>query len=458
MTAPMWSAPKGKALSGGFSLAGWPELVRSRNFVWACVALALILRIGAAILFPVAPVSDSDWYVNRAEDIARGLGYQDMGHPTAYWPVGYPALLGLFFWIFGAHIWVAVALNLAAALGIMGAILWFGRYLTGDVLVGRVALLLYALYPAHIAYNGAAVTEPVYTAVALGAMMLLIAAMRDFRLQFPAGLAFGAATLIKAQTLLFPAGAIVGLAFLARRFAPLRMAAAFVAVYAGLACVVLPWTWRNYQVFGEFVLVSTNGGLTLLGGAMDGADGSVDWDTGTKDFDLIGVPFSERIARQVEIDRKAKAAAFKWIRENPLRYLALVPAKVALLWGKDTDAFWDFEATYKSGAAQHWIRAAQWANQAYYAGLVLLALPCFALAAYSLFRRGTQERRWLVALLMPAFVTLLCAVFTGQSRFHYPAMPFVLLAAGWSLARLGGTGTPLEFFPLAGPGPKGAGR
>lgn len=425
-------------------MARWSEWVRSRNFLSACIVLALALRIGAAILFPVTPVSDSDWYVNRAEDIARGLGYQDDGHPTAYWPVGYPGLLGFLFFIFGPHLSVVVALNLFAALAIMGATLWLGRYLTGDVIVGRIALLLYALYPAHIAYNGAAVTEPVYTALMLGALMLLIGAMKNFKLNIPAGIAFGAATLIKAQTILFPIGAIVGLAFLARRFAPRRMAGTLLAIYAGLACVVLPWTWRNYQVFGEFVLVSTNGGLTLLAGAMDGADGSVDWDTGTKDFDLIGIPFSERITRQVEIDRKAKAAAFKWIRENPGRYLALVPAKLARLWGKDTDAFWDFEATYKSEAAHAWIRAAQWGNQAYYVALLLLALPCLALAAYSLFGRGAHERRWLLALLMPAFVTLLCAVFTGQSRFHYPAMPFVLLAAGWGLARLGGVKAPSE--------------
>lgn len=414
-------------------------MVRSRNFIWACVALALALRIAAAILFPITPVSDSDWYVNRAEDIASGLGYQDSGYPTAYWPVGYPALLGALFWVFGADIAVVVGLNLAAALGIMAALLSFGRHFTGDVIVGRLALLLYAIYPAHIAYNGAAVTEPVYTALMMGGVLLVLAAASDFKLHFPAGLAFGAATLIKAQTLLFPVGALVGLALIARRIASRKFAAALIVVYAGLFCVVLPWTFRNYRVFGEFVLVSTNGGLTLLAGAMDGADGSVDWDRGTKDFDLIGIPFSERIARQVEVDRKAKAAAFQWIRENPGRYLALVPAKVALLWGKDTDGFWDFEATYPAARAQNWIRAAQWSNQAFYVVLLLLALPCFVLAARSLFRRGgAEDRIWFVTLLMPAFVTLLCAVFTGQSRFHYPAMPYVLVAAAWSLTALGG--------------------
>jgi len=29
---------------------------------------------------------------------------------------------------------------------------------------------------------------------------------------------------------------------------------------------------------------------------------------------------------------------------------------------------------------------------------------------------------------------MIAMVFSGQSRFHYPAMPFVAMAAGWLLA------------------------
>jgi hypothetical protein len=36
---------------------------------------------------------------------------------------------------------------------------------------------------------------------------------------------------------------------------------------------------------------------------------------------------------------------------------------------------------------------------------------------------------------MPLFVTLLAFFFTGQVRYHYPAMPFVIVAAALTLAR-----------------------
>ena len=35
---------------------------------------------------------------------------------------------------------------------------------------------------------------------------------------------------------------------------------------------------------------------------------------------------------------------------------------------------------------------------------------------------------------MPLFVSLLGFFFTGQVRYHYPAMPFVIVAAGWTVA------------------------
>ena len=40
------------------------------------------------------------------------------------------------------------------------------------------------------------------------------------------------------------------------------------AVVVGIVALatVSPWTYRNYQVFGTFILVSTNGGMTMLTG------------------------------------------------------------------------------------------------------------------------------------------------------------------------------------------------
>jgi len=53
-------------------------------------------------------------------------------------------------------------------------------------------------------------------------------------------------------------------------------------------------------------------------------------------------------------------------------------------------------------------------------------------------RRRAKGQRWVDWWLLPwgvaAYPSLIAVVFSGQSRFHYPVMPFVCLATGWLLA------------------------
>ena len=80
------------------------------------------------------------------------------------------------------------------------------------------------------------------------------------------GALVGWATLIRPQAVLLPFFLLPAVAFFRSRLSlvsktfVLRIA----LVSAGLAAVVAPWSYRNYRAFGEFVLVSTNGGDNLL--------------------------------------------------------------------------------------------------------------------------------------------------------------------------------------------------
>jgi hypothetical protein len=61
-----------------------------------------------------------------------------------------------------------------------------------------------------------------------------------------------------------------------------------------------------------------------------------------------------------------------------------------------------------------------------------LLLAIFVIAPWRIMRRRIDW--WLVPYAVALFPTLIAGVFSGQSRFHYPAMPFVCLIAGWVLA------------------------
>jgi len=52
-------------------------------------------------------------------------------------------------------------------------------------------------------------------------------------------------------------------------------------------------------------------------------------------------------------------------------------------------------------------------------------------------RMAARERVidwWVLPYAIAAYPTAICLVFSGQSRFHYPVMPFICMAAAWWLA------------------------
>ncbi|MEA3002126.1 MAG: hypothetical protein QOH81_914 [Sphingomonadales bacterium] len=406
-----------------------------RWIVPALFALALGLRLLLILLFPQQPASDGAFYFDRAAGLAAGQGYSEGGIPTAFWPVGYPALLAATMMLFGTSLLGPMLLNLIASAAILWLILWFGRRVAGGELAARTAVLLYAVYPAHITYAGAVMSETSYTALVMAAFALLVGGRRDLRLLILSGLVFGVATLVRPQTMMFPAGAIIALLLVCRDFRWRDAGKAALAVHLALAAAVLPWSLRNERVLGHFVLVSTNGGVSLLTGANDQATGDhFDWADGPL-WRASGIPYDQRIARQVELDGRFKAMATTWIKAHPGRWAALGLKKMLFLWRKDSDGFWMLEYSYPAAGAV--LVAAQWANQLYYAGLLLLAAFCFAAAAPAVLRsRDEAALRLGLLLCMPLFSTLLAFAFTGQVRYHYPAMPFVILAAGWTLSRI----------------------
>jgi len=413
---------------------GWRGLVLHPAFVPIVLLAGLSLRLAVATILPVDPVSDSAWYVARANEIAGGLGYQESGFPTAYWPIGWPAILAGGYLLTGSMPVTVISLNLTGALAIMLLIPWFGNKLTGNELVGRIALLAYAFYPNHIAYVANAATEITYTALAMGGFALMIHGRSRVWLLVISGVIFGIATLVKPQTIGFPFGVAIALALIYRSFSWSAMVRATLIVYFALLLVVLPWSYRNLVVFGEPVLVSTNGGTALLLGANDQMTGGHFEYQDTPVYHQLGIPWEDRVARQVELNQRQKQSAVRWIKENTGSYFAWIPKKILMLWIKDTDGFWAYDHRYPDSTPV--IRAFQVANQLYYVVIVALALGCAIYAIVGLVRRRENLAQLGLLFCMPVFVSLVAAVFTGQIRYHFAAMPFLFLAGAWMLLKL----------------------
>ena len=392
------------------------------------LALRAVVIAGA-----VVPSSDADWYYGHGAMLAHGLGYLNgQGMPTAFWPVGWPWLLSLAFRVFGVSIWTVAGINWLASALTAWLTLDLGRRLSGSELAARCGLLMLAVYPNAVLYVPLALTEVMYTALLMGGIWLMIA-RPGWLWTVLAGLVFGVATLVKAQTLvIIPAIALIMLCRQGDVWRRLpQVAARTMVVFIAAALVIAPWTIRNHRELGAWVTVSTNGGITLLTGNNDSARGGY-----TPDDALVHSIDALKDSDEVAYDAQSRALGVGWIKAHPTRFVALAPLKVWHLWGPDGEGQWAYETgSWAFKAAPHAFLAVRAVNQVWY----WLLLVAFVVAPWRMIvaRRAAGARIidwWLVAYVVALFPTAIAVVFSGQSRFHYPAMPFVCLIAGWLVA------------------------
>jgi 4-amino-4-deoxy-L-arabinose transferase-like glycosyltransferase len=310
-----------------------------RQALWL-FGLALGLRLAvvayAATRFP--PADDGSFYHTVATRIAAGHGYtwawpDGVVTYAAHYPVGYPALLGASYALFGAAPWAGMILN-----ALLGALLVAGVHDVAQRIASlgraRLAGLLVALHPTLVLYTAALMTELAAAAV----LVLLVAAslrLRESQRKWwqLALLGAGSALLIAIRSQLLPLVPLLGAVAVQlpgdvsmRNKLAAQARGAAVVLLAALACLA-PWTARNCAKMDGCVFVSANGGWNLLIGTLPEGKGS---------FAPIAGPTVPAECREVYgeagKDRCFGQAGVRRIREAPLAWLGLIPQKLAQLF------------------------------------------------------------------------------------------------------------------------------
>jgi hypothetical protein len=295
----------------------------------AMVALAVRAASVAWARSRFPPAEDGHFYHVVAGRIARGLGYTwawPDGAVTyaAHYPVGYPALVGGAYALFGEHPSVAMAFN--AVLGAAGA---FAVHRVAAVSATRggaaLAGLLIALHPGLVLYTPALMTEGATAALVALAAWFVVRARGGSSVRWGTlaalALTLGVATLVRPQSLLL--APIYG--YLARGTGLVRLrVVSAVLVTAGAIVVCVPWTLRNCSRMHACALVSVNAGWNLFIGAAPGATGS--W----VPIEKLGVPAECRtVWDEAAKDTCFLHAAERAIADTPLRWLSMIPRKLA---------------------------------------------------------------------------------------------------------------------------------
>ena len=301
---------------------------RERGPALLVTLVALVARLGVVAWAAgrIPPAADGEYYHRLATRIANGEGYTWLwpdGAVTyaAHYPVGYPALLGAAYALFGQKPVVAMMVN--ALIGTAGA--WAAFDLLTRATSRRLALaggLVVALHPALVPYTAALMTEGVTAALLVvatafaershaaetrrGAVGWLVAC----------GVMMGVATLVRPQSLVL--APVLG--WLAVRGQALRInliGATMVTLLAVGVCA--PWTVRNCRRMERCALVSVNGGWNLAIGTQTTGGG----------WQEIAVPEAcKEVFQEAAKDSCFGHAAEQTILADPLGWLARAPAKL----------------------------------------------------------------------------------------------------------------------------------
>lgn len=243
--------------------------------ITAVILLALYLRIYAINTVQYKMEYDALNYHNMANQfLEKGfLGYPlwslPKDQPNAYVTPGYPLFLSLIYKIVGngQEIGIMAVKLVQAILSTLSVLIIYliGKRIKSPV-VGIIAAMLASIYPTFLVVSAYHLTETLYLFVFLLYLYIqIISNQKNSKLlNFITGIIFGAAVLVRPT--IFPLFVVVYLfEFLINKNKKALKNMLFFMM--GLVLIMLPWWIRNIVTMGEFILLCTQSGNPLLGGA-----------------------------------------------------------------------------------------------------------------------------------------------------------------------------------------------
>jgi 4-amino-4-deoxy-L-arabinose transferase-like glycosyltransferase len=408
----------------------WP-----RRTLVLSVVVGFVLRLLWVRYAHRAPVGlhDPFFYLDYGRRLSEGGGYRLLdGEPTAYYPIGYPAILAVWFWLvqhtpFADH-WVVAAevLNLILGTATVALVGVLGRRLVGPW-VGAISAAIVALFPSLIFHTATILTETTFNFVFVLALVVLC--WSPWRARSPSwprviafGLLLGLAIEIRPIALL-----VVPMVFIALWWraddhrASLRR---FGAVVGLIVAVMIPWTVRNQVVMHAFLPIGTTTGDNLCIGNHPGAEGHFAFPQWCFGHDpKVKRPAFETI-RNTELTHRS----LEWIRHNLSKEPKLIVQRTQWELRGDHDAIpavqsYGFDPFIPVETA---VRLSDIADRYFFAVLVVGAIG----VPLALRRR---DPRLLLLLLSIVAVIISVWPFFGDARFHIPINVLVPIPAALAL-------------------------
>jgi hypothetical protein len=436
-----------------------------RRWLIAIVAIGAVVRVGAAVylgdeVVPVSGAYDQIFYHDLALNLLEGDGFVftrppwpfiKPGEPTAYYSFLYPMFLAGIYAAAGPHAVVArIVQALICALlplqvfGLTRGILSQGAgrraqeegqedaerptgvptQSVGTRETGRVwkpslqgssqgargdgaalvAAGITAVYAYFVLYSASLQSEGIYLVLVAWALLLTVklAEGPTWQRWLAWGLAVTLASLFRQVFMPIAAVLFLYIVFKAGR----RVRVVHVAL-AGLvaAALILPFTVRNYRVFGQFLLLNSSAGQVF-------------WNANHPDLgtDFIGdamfpIPADLEDANEAELTKELMKRGWQLVADDPGRFVRLSLDRAAVIL-----AFWPMKG---SSTASNIARPLSWG----------ICLP-FMIAGLVL--SAKEWRRWLLLYVFAAVYLFVHIISWVQYRYRMPVdlalIPFAGMA------------------------------
>lgn len=439
--------------------------------------LGLALRIYWILNIPTQQLYDFATFLETASNIYHGRGHTLSGRPIAWVGPGYSYTLAFFHFIMGSdNPFNAKILNVILSLAtlIMSAFM-YRKWFPYDEVKLVIAYGLTAILPTLIAYNNVAGTETLF--------LFLLVALILARLYIPAGRRQGVvmgvicalAALTKPFMLAYPAVAFAMWWMQGKNMRISLVRTAFMAL--AMAFVIAPWTIRNYQTFGQFILISYNMGYNqLVNNNYANIRGG--W------MPLEAVPVPDELREQIEYSLRYRgiqeayelepllgAQARHWMIRNPIAVgqLALMRVQRTFFngagdiseWAMNDFDFYDgrgsspvrnqrhmhfFEGLFSiivnvfSAAGLLFMVITLWPYMKDFFSGTFIGEALFGMPPFGKTLPGAGHQRILPAseafvFIHIAFFVVIVAAFEGQERYAHPVFIFFIYTVIWLCSR-----------------------
>ena len=415
------------------------DLFNERKTLFFIFIISLVIRLLYIYFIPTTLFSDQWGYDALAVGVSEGRGYGPIAFVSSacmdysFMPPGYSFFLAIIYRIFGHNILIAKIFQ--AFIGSFTCIIiyFIGKNIF-DKKIGILSALVAAFYPTFIIFSGLLFTETLYIFLLSLAILYLLKdfARPSIKNLLIIGVSLGLAMLTRTIIMFFiPFILIWMILYSSSKSVSEKPSSSesypdakqkkknlmrFLVLLIIIACVISPWTVRNYNVHHDFVPISTNNGFNFwYGNNPEPRSSRVAFE------DITNNPLIN-MTDEVQRDRLGYKEGFKFIKDNPRTFLFLCGERFCDFLGLPIWFFIFYEYNYFIIPISK-LSFMVLAPLTIIPYILLIPLSIFGIIFHS---KGAKTS---LLLLLIFYYTFVHTIVMSTHRYHIAIIPFLIIFA-----------------------------